>query len=137
MTIGQRMRDGWHSVGWLICGLLLLVHSASGFADTATTTAAKTINVSQLTQGRVTLGASLDYLAAPAQIDQISDLIEQNATLNWQTQQALEPNFGFNPTPIRDKDCKCGHLRSQFDCLDKTVTSDAHTSRYYRIFLLG
>ena len=40
-------------------------------------------------------------------------------------------------TPIRDKDCKRRHLRSQFDCRDKTVTSDAHTSRYYRIFLFG
>lgn len=53
-----------------------------------------------------------------------------------ETQQPIDPEQIYL-TPIRDKDCKRRHLRSQFDCRDKTVTSDAHTSRYYRIFLFG
>ena len=99
MTIRRRIRNCWLLLSWLICGWLLLLPSASSLANTPTVTTTKTVEVTQLVGGRVALGASLDYLTAPTQVNQIGDLLEPNATLNWQEQHVLEPNFGFNPAP--------------------------------------
>jgi len=99
VTIRRRIRNCWLLLSWLICGWLLLLPSASSLANTPTVTTTKTVEVTQLVGGRVALGASLEYLTAPTQVNQIGDLLEPNATLNWQEQHVLEPNFGFNPAP--------------------------------------
>lgn len=80
---------------WLFCSCLTLLCSPYGLAEPA-----KTVDIGQLSHGHIALGASLDYwVADTAQISSTEHIIRHSETLNWQTQDALEPNFGFNPTP--------------------------------------
>jgi diguanylate cyclase (GGDEF)-like protein len=99
VTIGHGVDGFWRILAGLLFGWLVLIHASLSHADTSIQSSAETVNISQLTQGHVSLGASLDYLTAPAQVDHIDELIQQNTTLDWQKQNALEPNFGFNPVP--------------------------------------
>jgi len=110
VTTGQQIRSHWLMqsqlmLSWLVCGWLLL-YSLSSVANDQTapptnTSPAKTVHVDQLINGRVSLGSSLDYLATPnaTQPLLIENITDPSNILDWQTQQALEPNFGFNATP--------------------------------------
>jgi len=85
---------------WLLCGWLTVLCSPSSLANNIHATAVKTVNASQLVNGRVSLGASLDYwVDDTGQSPSAEQIMRNNLLLNWQAQDALEPNFGFNPTP--------------------------------------
>lgn len=89
---------------WSICFCWIVLLSTPSFAtpsfaEAQPSLSIKTVLVNQLTDGHLALGPALDYLVPPQPIDRISDLVATNNRLSWQQQQALEPNFGFNPTP--------------------------------------
>lgn len=98
VTIGQII----HCCCWLMCGWMTLLYSPYSLASDLSITRppAKTVNVGQLVDGQISLGASLDYwMTDTGQIPPTEQIISNPEMLNWRSQDALEPNFGFNPTP--------------------------------------
>lgn len=91
VTIGQIIR----CCCWLLCSWISLLYSPDSLAVPA-----KTVDVGQLLDGQVALGASLDYwIDVGATAASTAQIIHDSDRLNWQTQSNLEPNFGLNPTP--------------------------------------
>ncbi|MFA9204671.1 MAG: 7TM-DISM domain-containing protein, partial [Flavobacteriales bacterium] len=91
VTIGQIIR----CCCWLLCSWISLLYSPDSLAVPA-----KTVDVGQLLDGQVALGASLDYwIDVGTTAASTAQIIHDSDRLNWQTQSDLEPNFGFNPTP--------------------------------------
>lgn len=86
---------------WLLCCWILLsftlLHARLSHADGIVSQHVQTLNAIQLHEGRLSLGTSLDYLIDPNNTKNIQSIMQKNATLHWQKQQAQEPNFGFNP----------------------------------------